>query len=394
MQGYKCVEILGKGSYGEVYKAEKDGEYWAVKKFRPLSPSYHDVSSYCAEIDVCLHLSSPYLIKGKEYFSSTSDHYLVMELADCNLESYMVREDRLGTDLLIPQMLLCLQALQENGLSHGDIKPTNFLVKEGKVLLTDFGLSRPQELTHRSTFQTWGLDSPQNMFYNHEVKERDIGILYREIFAEVPDGFDSAGDVWALGVSIVHLLTGKFLFSAPYLDTFIQRLKGYIHNPELYLTTSGVDKMWFPLLLRLLCPSYKQRVKKISDLTGVKMLPDDGFYLRQRRETKEANMQIMLDWLSKVCDCFFVQEQTKKASLLLLEHSYPLLCPKGEVESMMLACSCLTLTNSAHQNKLIFPADAAWVSDEKFTDSDFVLYQNNLFNKLGGRVFVIPCPCP
>lgn len=206
---------------------------------------------------------------------------------------------------------------------------------------------------------------------------------------EVPDGFDSVGDVWALGVTIVHLLTGKFLFSAPDVTAYICRLKDYMHNPELYLTTFGVNKMWFPLLLRLLCPSYKQRVKRISELTSVRMVPDEGFYLRQKAETKEAKLFIMMDWLSKVCDCFFIQEQTKRDSLLLLEFSYPLLSPKDEVENMMLACSCLTLTNFAHQNKIIFPANVTWVSNKKFTDCDFVDYQNNLFDKLQGRVFIL-----
>ncbi|SPN78970.1 Serine/Threonine protein kinase [Brazilian cedratvirus IHUMI] len=389
MQGYKFLELLGRGSYGEVYKAEKEGEYWAVKKFKPISLLCRDVSSYCAEIDICLHLSSPYLIKGKEYFYSGSEYYLVMQLADCSLESYMSREKRIAVDLLIPQLLLCLQALQDNGLSHGDIKPTNFLIKDDRVLLTDFGLCRPQEITHRATFQTWGLDSPQNMFYNHQVQDRDIGIFFREVFKEVPDGFDSAGDVWALGVTIVHLLTGKFLFSAPDVNGFICRLKEYMHDPQSYLEEAGVNKMWFPLLLRLLCPSYKQRVKRISELTNVKMLPDDGFYLRQRTETKEAKLLAMMNWLSEVCDCFFIQEKTKRTSLLLLQHCHPLVCPKDETENMMLACSCLVLTNSVHQNKTIFPADATWVSDEKFTDCDFALYQNDLFDKLQGRVFIL-----
>lgn len=291
VNGYKLTQLLGSGSFGQVYKAEKDGLEWAVKKFNPSSSLCRDVATHCAEIDVCLHLSSPHLIKGKEYFHHLSEYYLVMELAECSLDKYA---GPLKIDVLIPQLLLCLQTLQENNLSHGDVKTTNFLVKGDKVLLTDFGMCRSQDVTARNTYQSWTFDSPQNMIYNHCISEVEI-VKHHDIFMEDPDGFDSVGDVWALGVTIVYLLTNKLFFYSSNVKGYLVLMQEYISDPEAYLTKTGVDKKWFPLLLSMLCPSYKSRVKRISDLTEVKMAPDESFYTKFEPITDHI-LTFVLEW--------------------------------------------------------------------------------------------------
>ncbi|SOB73946.1 putative serine/threonine-protein kinase [Cedratvirus lausannensis] len=389
VNGYKCLELLGSGSFGQVYKVEKDGEQWAVKKFNPSSLLCRDVVTHCAEIDICLHLSSPHLIKGKEYFHHNSQYYLVMELAECSLDQYT---GPLKADLLIPQLLLCLQALQENNLSHGDIKSTNFLVKQDKVLLTDFGLSRSQDVTTRNTFQSWTLDSPQNMVANHCIKREDIN-KHHDIFMEDPDGFDSVGDVWALGVTVVHVITGKLLFYSPdysNVQGYLRLMEEYISSPEAYLAKMGVDKTWFPLLLRMLCPSYKNRVKRVSDLTGVKLAVDDSFYSRVEPVTGPV-FTCMLAWGEKIYVYFSLAHDTIRESKLLYQHCYQkknMQHVTDTKEHMMLFCSCLTIINSMHQNNLIHAMDVAHASSDAFDEVEFTMYQNKLFDELQGRVFV------
>ena len=383
VNGYKFLELLGSGSYGQVYKAEKDGVEWAVKRFNPSSPLCRDVASHCAEIDICLHLTSPYLPKGKEYFHHDSQYYLVMELAESSLNQY---KGPLKADLIIPQLLLCLQAVQENNLCHGDIKSSNFLIKGDKVLLTDFGLSRSQDVRIRSRFQSFTLDSPQNMFFNHSPHLNQ----YREIFLEEPNGFDSAGDVWALGVTIVSVLTNKLLFSTKELETFVSLMEEYISSPEAYLSKMGVDKIWFPLLLRMLCPSYKSRVKRISDLTCVRLSVDDTFYTKVEPVTG-SSFTYMLKWGGELFTYFSLKQDTIREIKLLYQHCYQrknMQRVSDTKEHTMLLCSCLSLINSMHQNKLIDVMDITSVCREGFDEFEFTMYQNKLFDELQGRVFM------
>jgi serine/threonine protein kinase len=372
-----------------VYKAEKDGVEWAVKKFNPCSLMCRDVAGHCAEIDICLHLSSPYLVKGKEYFYRSEDYYLVMELAECDLETYVTREQSLSADLLIPQLLLCLQSLQENNLSHGDIKATNFVVKEDKILLTDFGLSRSQDVTIRNTYQTPGFDSPQNIVANYNVREKEIN-AHCDIFMEEPDGFDSVGDVWALGVTIVYVLVGKFLFSSQSTEGYLRLVEEYISSPETYLFKIGIDKMWFPLLLRMLCPSYKNRVKRISDLTTVKLRADETFYTRINPSPPVSKtFTRTMKWAKEVFAFFSLTDDTIRESKLLYQHCYRvknMQLVEDEKEHLMLFGSCLTIVNSVQQNKPIFEMDVVYIAGHVFEEVEFVMYQNKLFDDLQARV--------
>lgn len=91
-----------------------------------------------------------------------------------------------------------LEAIHEAGLLHRDIKPHNiFLDAQGRPRLGDFGLARQAEGGDRMTLTGMGMGTPAYMAPEQAQGSRDL---------------DGRADIYALGSTLFHLLTGR----APY----------------------------------------------------------------------------------------------------------------------------------------------------------------------------------
>ncbi|MAT62506.1 MAG: hypothetical protein CL881_01765 [Dehalococcoidia bacterium] len=123
--------MIGRGSFGEVYKC--DGK--AVKLVR--LKSWEDVASVVKEMNVlqrqlkgCIRYHGKLITKGKHICYS-----LYMDLADGDLRKFAAPP---GAD---KQLLHAVYNLHSNNILHMDIKPENILVRGNHIFLCDFGLS-------------------------------------------------------------------------------------------------------------------------------------------------------------------------------------------------------------------------------------------------------------
>ena len=79
INGYAFVGQLGHGAYGRVYKAEKDGEYYAIKKF---FIDYKLITADCKnEVNILKSLNHPNVIRYVEDFVLKNRFYVVTEYA-------------------------------------------------------------------------------------------------------------------------------------------------------------------------------------------------------------------------------------------------------------------------------------------------------------------------
>jgi len=126
--------ILGQGSYGQV--TTRDGK--AVKKFKQLS--------HLIQESLALQYLTPcnYIVHAKDIdFSELELH---MELFDCNLRHW-IEENRdtssykKNINILVRDIIKGLVELHERGLTHGDLKPGNILIRKNslKAVLGDCG---------------------------------------------------------------------------------------------------------------------------------------------------------------------------------------------------------------------------------------------------------------
>lgn len=153
--GYRIIEPLGKGGFGEVWKCEAPGGlYKAIKFVYGHSNDLIDNSMSGAEQELraLQHVKSlrhPFLLSMDRLECIGNELLIVMELADMSLFD-LLQEFRASEELGIPRLDLLMYMREtaevldvmnlEHGLQHLDIKPQNLFVVHNHVKVADFGL--------------------------------------------------------------------------------------------------------------------------------------------------------------------------------------------------------------------------------------------------------------
>jgi serine/threonine protein kinase len=187
---YLRHQVLGKGSYGVVYKASNKttGVEVAVK----ILPCEHP-GDLGTEIDFLRRLSCPYIITFHQAFIFRKELWIVMEFCGGGSVSDVLRITRKP---LLESQIQSISASAVLGLSylhsmmgiHRDIKAANILItKEGRVKLADFGVSAQltQTLQQRNTL----IGTP---FW-----------MAPEVIQE--NSYDFKADSWSLGITILEM---------------------------------------------------------------------------------------------------------------------------------------------------------------------------------------------
>ncbi|CAD8070313.1 unnamed protein product [Paramecium primaurelia] len=168
-------ELLGKGTYGEVYKMKTkriinpdlekvqegqenyNGQYYAVKmmdaktekSFSTIQKEFLILKSLPKQHPNIIRLYKSYAWANQ--ITKTYTLVLVMELADKSLmkeiEERIQNKKYFSDDQLHHFFLQCIQTLNDiklhSNIYHRDIKPENILLnKEQQILISDFGVSR------------------------------------------------------------------------------------------------------------------------------------------------------------------------------------------------------------------------------------------------------------
>ena len=159
LKGYKLLERLGRGGFGEVWKVEAPGGFLKAMKFVFGNLEDIDEGGQPAEQELkALHrvksIRHPYILSLERFDVIEGQLIIVMELAEKTLWDKF-RECRLAGQVGIPRdelMSLLTEAAEALDLmnnyyqvQHLDIKPQNLFLVFNHVKVADFGLAKAFE---------------------------------------------------------------------------------------------------------------------------------------------------------------------------------------------------------------------------------------------------------
>ena len=212
---YRLDRLLGRGGMGEVYLAERaDDQYLqkvAIKVVRPGYAAAEILVRLRVERQILARLQHPNiatLLDGG--ISDAGRPYLVMQYVDglpitdyCETHGLSIRE-RLA---LFATVCRAVQFAHANLIVHRDLKPSNLLVtRDGQAKLLDFGIAK---LVDPEADTADGLTRPELRLMTPEraAPEQLRG-----------EPITTATDVYALGVLLCELLTGRGPYHFPTSD--------------------------------------------------------------------------------------------------------------------------------------------------------------------------------
>jgi len=146
---YELEELIGKGSYGSVWKAT-DRSLDRTVAVKLLHGGIRDFQQLKNEGKASSALTHKNIVIVHDLDSDDENGWLVMELIEgLSLEKYLKTKAEEGawmsfkeTKDIVEQLLEALEFAHDKNRVHGDIKPGNiFLPKTGEVKLGDSGVA-------------------------------------------------------------------------------------------------------------------------------------------------------------------------------------------------------------------------------------------------------------
>jgi serine/threonine-protein kinase len=215
---YKILGTLGKGGMGIVYKAlDPDIERQVAIKtirfdnFQEGTQKDDLMGRFIREARAAGKLAHPNIVTVYDVGREEDLTYIVMQYIEGqSLQALIDSGKRLTppeVDALMKPVADALDYAHNNGIVHRDIKPANILIdKQNKPFLADFGVARMDTSTMTQSGTAVGTLS---YMAPEQIKGQTI---------------DRRADIFALGIILYELLSGKMPFDGDNISTIVYKI--------------------------------------------------------------------------------------------------------------------------------------------------------------------------
>jgi predicted Ser/Thr protein kinase len=244
---YRIIGLLGKGGMGEVYRAEdiKLSQTVALK-FLPdkLEKDNAALQRFVGEVRTARQVAHPNVCRVFDIGETAGRHFLSMEFIEGDdLSSLLRRVGRLTSERAVEisrQLCVGLSAIHSAGILHRDFKPANVIIdSKGRAKITDFGIA--------------GLES--------EIAKDEMRVgtpAYMSPEQITGKGVSQRSDIYALGLVLYEIFTGKQAFQADSISELIRKHRSETPtNPSDHV--KGIDPLIEKVIFQCLEKNPKDR---------------------------------------------------------------------------------------------------------------------------------------
>jgi serine/threonine-protein kinase len=295
---YELQELLGEGGVARVFAAidRTDNRRVALKVMRPeLSKDSTQVERFVKEARLLMTLEHPHVVRGFRVAKEGEVFFFAMELLPGRcLQDVLAESGRLDEETaleIVAEVADALSCLHQRGLVHRDVKPGNILWSEERgAVLIDLGFA-----VAGGSAAAEGETTAGTVHYIAPEQAKGQG------------GIDARADIYALGATLYHLVTGSLPFAGQSSEEVLakqvleslsgERIRDLQLSPQLHYF---IEKMMAkereirfqdPQQLRSAVEGYLQQLRDQRELEerserpklGGRRPPQSGRHRRRRR---------------------------------------------------------------------------------------------------------------
>ncbi len=259
IQGYRIIRKLGAGAMATVFLAKQESldRPVAIKVLpKKFSENKDFLERFYKEGRAAAKLNDANIVQAYDVGQSGEYHYFVMEYVDGDtVYEQIVEKKQLSEQEALPiirQVALALKHAHKVGFIHRDIKPKNIMIaNNGDVKLADLGLARAVD--------------------DRAAAEAEAGRAYGTPYYISPEQIRGkkeitpAADIYGLGATLYHMVTGKVPFSGKNpSDVMHRHLKQELVPPDHL--NSSLSAGFSQVIEMMMAKDVAQRYQNASDL--------------------------------------------------------------------------------------------------------------------------------
>lgn len=419
---YTILRKLGSGTFGKVFEIEYQEQNITKREAIKIFSKEEGISvDALREINILKLLNSEFILKINEVGFYNEKYYMTTELCDNDLEHYLDNNKLSFKEKkeLMVQVVKSIDVIHSHKILHRDIKRKNILIKDKKIKMADFGISRqdlsngektnnvytlmyrPPELMIDREFSlyTFSSDIWAMMVVLVEIMFNELGSLFRSdnelsYLKEITHFMsDVRGHIYKRFQKIDNLKR-KESYNFYLKNKYKKSLKWKIREPIIPIEEL---KKFIDLAQSIFITNDKQRpnIKEVMKHPFFNIQDDSKISLHisefaniiyvNQNDINQKMLVIVIDWLNAVKKAFKLRMNTFVIIIKLL-FEYLNKCTVIRTQLQLITCACMLIASKYEELTPLDASTVTYISAHAYTIDEVLFTENKILETLNFKI--------